>query len=156
MFAIREPFERTVTISLAPVPSSVRGALGKGKLPSAFAQCLRSLAAVGATVPCAGPHRVEVFGTAELSPDYRDQAALTADCLVIARSAMRRTDPTAGGLLTINALPFHWDATGARQPGFPTRPADLGAAALCTAAVSGARLLDGSLFGLGENALPWV
>ncbi len=135
---------------------SVHGALASGRLPSAFAQCLGWRSAAAATVPCDGPHPVEVFGTAELSPVYRDQTALDADCLRIATSAMRRADPTAGGTLTVSALPFHRDATGRKQPGFSVHPDDLGAGALCTAGVKGSRLLDGSLFGLGTNTLPWA
>jgi hypothetical protein len=140
---------------------SVRNAMTTGRLPAAFAQCLtsRGLTAptdAGSAVSCDRPHPAEVFGTAELASNYQGQRVLDANCLTIARSATRMSDPTAGGALRIQALPFHWDVSGDAKPGLSTGSTTLGAEALCTATVAGHRLLGGSLFGLGTRPLPWA
>jgi hypothetical protein len=140
----------------ASYTGSVRGALATGRLPSSFAHCLSSATTTDSAVPCDEPHPVEIFGTAEISTTFRDQAALDADCQVIAKSVIRRSDPTAGGALTIKATPFHWDSTGDPETGFSDLRGDLGAGAVCTARVSGVRLLDDTLFGLGSRPLPWA
>ncbi len=135
---------------------SVKNALSTGRLPASYAQCVISLRSPNWETPCDQPHRYEIFGTAVLSDGYRDQRSLDADCLAIVRSSSGMADVTAAGALAVTAVPFHWDAVGDQQPGWPAVQADQAAEAVCAIGATGSRVLTGTLFGIGAHPLPWA
>lgn len=153
----------TPGISGASYSGSVQHALRTGKVPTAFASCHLSLTPDRTgLVDCRQPHGFEIFGYARLRDGYHDQRVLDLDCRKIAATAMGRADPSAGGRLTISAVPFYRDAAGNSQAGYPVvAPGAAGTAAArgtaeagCTVGVTGSRRLVGSLYGLGEKPLP--
>ena len=146
----------TPLISGSAYTGSVRGVLATGRVPVAFAECTAGLYVLSGSIPCDQPHPYELFASAELPVSFRDQRGLDADCRVIAATATRLPDLTAGGALDVRAVPFHQNADGATVTGLPDGPSDVGAQAVCLIGVTGDRLLRGSLFGLGTAPLPWA
>lgn len=146
----------TPLISGSAYTGSVRGVLATGRVPVAFAECTAGLYVLTGSIPCDQPHPYELFASAELPVSFRDQSGLDADCRVIAATATRIPDLTAGGALDVRAVPFHQNADGATVTGLPDGPSDVGAQAVCLIGVTGDRLLRGSLFGLGTAPLPWA
>ncbi len=146
----------TPLISGAAYTGSVRGVLATGRVPVAFAECTGGLYVLTGSIPCNRPHPYELFASADLPVPFRDQSGLDADCRVIAATATRLPDLTAGGALDVRAVPFHQNADGATVTGLPDGPSDVGAQAVCLIGVTGDRLLRGSLFGLGTAPLPWA
>lgn len=146
----------TPRVTGASYAGSIRNALSSGKLPTVFANChLSPVVGQAGLIACRLPHRYEIFGYAKLSGGYHDQNALDLECRKIVTAAISRSDPSVGGQLRISSVPFHRDAAGNPQAGYPLRAADSDAEGICAAGVTGSRFLVGSLFGLGEQPLPW-
>ena len=135
---------------------SVKDALATGRLPAAFATCQVGPMTLDGTVSCDIPHQYEVFSTAILTTGYHDQRQLDIACRAIVVRATGRSDPTAAGALTVKTYPFHFDSTGSTRAGFPDSQSSPDSESVCAVGVSGTGRLDGSLFGIGEKALPWA
>ena len=135
---------------------SVKNALATGLLPAAFAACQVGVVALDGSVTCDIAHRYEVFATATLAAGETNQQQLDADCRAIVVRATGRADPTAAGALTVKTYPFHRDSTGSSQAGFADPESNPGSESVCAVGVSGPQRLKGSLYGIGEKALPWA
>ena len=138
----------------ASYSGSIQNALSTGRLPVSFAQCLVSAQTPTDTISCDQPHRYEVFGSALLPDGDRDQSALDTDCRAIVASTTHMPDITVGGALTVAARPFHWGTDGLETAGWPQ--GSQSGEVMCTVAPTAARLLTGTLFGLGQHPPHWA
>ncbi len=130
---------------------SVRDALHTGVLPVAFATCSTTIGAAGILPgPCDRPHHVEVFGVATTVPGDT-QPGVDASCLKLVRWLMRSPDPTKSGLLRVRAFTTHTDASGDDVEGLGPN-----GGAACIVEPANGHNLQGTLFGLGVNSIPWA
>lgn len=120
-----------------------------------FAVCSQA-PVVHVTVPCDAPHRYEVF--AESYDLGADEAASTASCREQVAQQTGLADPTAGGRLVVELLPYAYDQTSgseSRAATYAEARASDGRGLICVVRPTdaGKRLTD-TLHGIGERPLP--
>jgi hypothetical protein len=105
-------------------------------------------------VPCDQPHPTEILGWRVAAESADTPTAFDQSCAELARRITGMTDPTAQGALHAAVLFVRSADTAVHQgwgPGFiaPHQAA-------CTIGTASARLLAGSLTGLGSAPVPWA
>lgn len=130
------------------VTTGLKSSWTSSTLPDVFGLCWEpNVVLSGIPVSCTVPHTTQQlgFGFVASATDSgttvvsaADPAAVTAGCRELAATVMKVTDPTSGGLLSIQVV--------------SARSAD--PFVQCVASVVGRRKLTGSLIGLGTKAVP--
>jgi hypothetical protein len=124
------------------------GAFEGGRLPDEFGTCWnsRGVSAGIKTLDCTTPHLAELvsFG---LVPDRSvvTYPQIRASCEQLAAQLLDRTDPTAGGALTVKTSPERVNPTGTDS-----------LTVLCYITPTDDRELGGTLVALGDRAVPFV
>lgn len=119
--------------------------------PAAFGLCVTG---VGALVSCDRPHRIEYLTDAVgFAGSLVGGAAATrwrTGCTDLATELLDNPDPTLGGRLAVEFM------TLAADPHTGVDPPSSLVFALCAVVVTGEKDLGGSVFGVGDAALPLV
>lgn len=123
--------------STPPIAGVFRG----GRLPDAYSTCWmsRDVDAGMRLIGCLQPHVAELIAIGRVDPSAVTEDEIRASCAGQARLVMDRSDPTAGGILTINVDP---DTTV-----LSARTRNL----TCYLTAADDRELVGSLIGLGST-----
>jgi hypothetical protein len=103
-------------------------------------------------VSCTDPHTTEVLGW-RVAAEGTIQTTFVQSCAELARRITGMTDPTAGGALIIAVDLIRGTDGVVRQGWGPGHGGEHQAA--CTISTASARLLAGSLMGLGNASVPW-
>lgn len=128
--------------------------LRPARLPAA-ATCLSSTDFfLEHTIGCAEPHPVESVAMLLTDDGLVTMAGLQARCHDLVRGYTAMPDPTADGQLVDTVVAVHRVSDGTQAPGLVT--GDETGFARCLVRTTGARLLTGSLLGLGDRAVPWA
>lgn len=134
---------------------SLSSALTVGTLPPQFATCWRAL--VSSTeqqvtepeVACSQPHSVEILATTQITDPATTPAFIEQSCRGMASRALRTSDPTIGGRLTITA--YSMDGSSV----LPVNQGNMLAGFTgCVASVPAPLRLQGTVIGLGSKPLP--
>lgn len=134
---------------------SARDGYGVGSPPDALAYCLSTGDLMtGQSVPCSEPHGAEAFGGTSTARPGLTAASLASSCAALAARLTRMPDPTAGGVLQVQATAVH-SPTGTTQPGL-AGPGGLTGFAACVLSAPSGRQLGGSVLALGSRPVPWA
>jgi len=134
-----------------PYVGRLRQALATGVLPPVFGSCwLTSGLAETDQVPCSQPHRYEVLGSTDTSPEPIRAADLQRAYTVYAARALRTNDPTRHGAVRVEIVDFDESAAV-----IPAADAQIqGGYVVCVVAAQGDERFTSTLVGIGERPLP--
>ena len=128
---------------------TIAGAYRDGRLPDAFGTCwdLPESSARIQTLPCNEPHQAELISSGRVP----DRAATTAvaiqqSCEELAAGVIRRTDPTAGGGITVRVSPETLDSQTRRAANLDV---------VCFV-IPTEHSLAGTVVGIGDRPIPYA
>ena len=98
-----------------PVTGTVRDAFTGGRLPNSYAVCADDLTAAS-SIPCADPHRAELFASTGVSYHLPGVAELNRSCGEFVRYLTGRKDVSADGRLQVAVAPVYYGITGHKSP----------------------------------------
>ncbi len=128
-----------------PYTGSLADAFTSGRLPDGYGTCWSStqVSAGTAFTSCHQPHVAELISVGSAGPTA-DSASLRASCERLAALTMGRTDPTAGGALSVKTSP----------PEFSVADENRSNNVVCYI-TSSDRQLVGTLMGLHDSPVPF-
>ena len=106
------------------------------------------------SISCDQPHPREILGWQVADAGTDAATSFARSCSELARRMMGMSDPTADGALGVSVVVLRNPDDVAREAWGPGHGGPYRAA--CTIGTSSARLLAGSLTGLGNSPVPWA
>ncbi len=106
------------------------------------------------SVSCDGPHPAEILGWRVADAAIDPVAAFGPSCVTLAGRITGMADPTSDGTLRIGVMPMSSPDGEVREGWGPGHSGPYRAA--CTIGTASARLLAGSVTGLGGAPVPWA